>query len=102
MKNRIDVNSLWDALKKVYDPELQIDIVNLGLVYKLEVENSTVNIEMTMTSPGCPLVKQIAFNAENELLKVKGVEKVNLKIVWSPPWNPEKMSEEAKAILKIT
>ncbi len=101
MESCIDVNSLWEALKMVYDPELQIDIVNLGLVYRLEADGTTVNLDMTMTSIGCPLTEQIAFNAQNELLKVKGVEKVNLNIVWSPPWSPDKMSEEAKAMLGI-
>lgn len=101
MDSIVDVNSLWEALKKVYDPELQLDIVNLGLVYKLEANGGEVNIDLTMTSPGCPLAAQIAFNAQNELLKVKGVENVNLNLVWSPPWTPEKMSEEAKTILGI-
>lgn len=92
----IDINRCWEALRKVIDPELQFDIVDLGLVYKLEAEGATVNMEMTLTSPGCPLAPQMVMSAENELLKVEGVEKANVKLVWSPPWTPEKMSEEAK------
>ncbi len=101
MEQDVDINALWEALRKVYDPELQIDIVNLGLVYKIDVDGTNVNVDMTMTSPGCPLTKEIAINAQNELLKVEGVSKVNINLIWSPPWSPDMMSDEAKAILGI-
>jgi metal-sulfur cluster biosynthetic enzyme len=101
MEQDVDINALWDALRNVYDPELQIDIVNLGLVYKIDVDGTNVNIDMTMTSPGCPLTEQIVINTQNELLKVKGVSKVNINLIWSPPWSPEMMSDEAKAALGI-
>lgn len=101
MLSTIKTDILLEALKKVYDPELQFDIVSLGLVYRLEEKDGEVEIDLTMTSPHCPLAAQIAFNAENELLKVEGVKKVKLNLVWSPPWKPEMMSDEAKAVLGI-
>jgi metal-sulfur cluster biosynthetic enzyme len=89
----------YEALSRVEDPELGIDVVSLGLVYSLAVQGSEVVVEMTMTSPGCPLSDQILFQANNELLKVDGVEKATVNLVWSPPWTPEMMSLEAKMSL---
>ena len=91
--------SCYEALSKVVDPELGLDVVCLGLVYSVSLEGGCVNVEMTMTSPGCPLSDQILFEANNELLKVPGVEKVQITLVWTPPWTPEMMSLEAKMSL---
>lgn len=98
---KIELEKCWEALRNVIDPELQFDIVDLGLVYRVEIIGSTVEMDMTLTSPGCPLAPQMVMSAENELLKVEGVEKAVVKLVWSPPWSPEKMSEEAKAGLGL-
>lgn len=89
----------WAALEKVEDPELGLDAVSLGLIYRLEVKDTEVEIDMTMTSPGCPVAEQLLLQANNEVLKVPGVEKARVNLVWSPPWSPEMMSLEAKMTL---
>ena len=89
----------YEALEKVVDPELGLDIVALGLIYRLAVQDGQVDVDMTMTSPGCPVAEQLLLQAQNELLKVPGVERALVHLVWSPPWTPEMMSLEAKMML---
>ncbi len=84
------------ALKNVYDPEISINIQDLGLVYNVEIEGSTVHIDMTLTSPGCPIGPQIIESAQREVGALQGVEEVDVQLVWSPLWSPEMMSEEAR------
>ena len=98
-ENAVDEKECREALSKVVDPELQLDIVSLGLIYKLEIKGLEVELDMTMTSPGCPLAAEIIISARNELLKVKGIEKADIHLVWSPPWTPEMMTDDAKAVL---
>ena len=90
---------VMEVLGEIYDPEIPIDIVNLGLVYGVRIEGSTVNVDMTMTSPGCPAATQIVAEAKYLLEEVDGVSDVNVEIVWDPPWDPGKMSEAAKESL---
>lgn len=88
---------ITEALKTVYDPEIGINIVDLGLVYRIAVEDSgLVDIDMTLTSPGCPLSHVIGGQVREALDGMPGVSDVKLNIVWSPPWNPTLMSEDAK------
>ncbi len=89
----------YEALGRVVDPELGLDAVSLGLIYRLQVEGGTVEADMTMTSVGCPVAEQLLMQAQNELLKVPGVERAKVNLVWSPPWTPEMMSLEAKMAL---
>ena len=89
----------YEALARVIDPELGLDIVSLGLVYRVEVQGAQVLVDMTMTSPGCPVAEQLIFEANNEVLKIPGVEKAHVNLVWDPLWNPERMSPEAKMAL---
>jgi len=89
----------YKALEAVVDPELGLDVVSLGLVYRLEVKGGEVQMDMTMTSPGCPVADHLLLEANNALLKVPGVEKARVNLVWSPPWTPEMMSLEAKMAL---
>ncbi len=89
----------YEALEKVVDPELGLDVVALGLIYRLSVEAGQAEVDMTMTSPGCPVAEQLLLQAQNELLKVPGVERALVHLVWSPPWTPEMMSLEAKMTL---
>ena len=84
------------ALKNVHDPEIGINIEDLGLVYDVEVENGTIHIDMTLTSPGCPVGPQIISSAQREVGKLEGIEEVFVQLVWSPLWSPDMMSEEAK------
>jgi metal-sulfur cluster biosynthetic enzyme len=89
----------YEALGTVVDPELGVDVVSLGLIYHLVLEDGLAIVEMTMTSPGCPVADQLLFQAQNELLKVPGVERAKVNLIWSPPWTPEMMSLEAKMML---
>ena len=90
---------VMEVLGDIYDPEIPIDIVNLGLVYGVRIEGSTVNVDMTMTSPGCPAATQIVAEAKYLLEEIEGVSEVNVEIVWDPPWDSGKMSEAAKESL---
>ena len=88
-----------NSLKKVLDPELRINIVDLGLVYDVREENGEVEVEMTLTSPGCPLAGVIDSRIKEVVGKIKGVKNITIEIIWDPPWTQEMMSDEAKAEL---
>lgn len=87
------------SLKKVLDPELRINIVDLGLVYDVREEGGEVEVEMTLTSPGCPLAGVIDERVKEEVGKIKGVKNITIEIIWDPPWTEDMMSDEAKAEL---
>ncbi len=87
------------ALRRVKDPDLNLNIVDLGLVYGIAVDGATVKIDMTLTSPGCPSGAEIMTDAETELKAVPGVEKVEVNLVWAPFWTPEKMEPRVRAYL---
>ena len=89
------------ALKEVLDPEIAFNIVDLGLVYGIAVEGKTVSIKMTMTTPLCPMAPEIIEDVKKKVSALEGVEKVEVEIVWEPPWTPEKMSEQAKIELGL-
>ena len=88
-----------NALRAVVDPELGINIVDLGLVYGVDIQDGNVKVTMTLTAIGCPLAFVVHQMVENALLQLDGVQSVQVEIVWDPPWTPERMSEEAKALL---
>src|SRR5256885_16973852 len=92
-------DSVLEALKNVLDPELGINIVDLGLVYDVRIDDDTVHIEYTLTTMGCPIGPMIEEQMARLLSEVPGVEKVDAEMVLRPPWSPEMMSEEAKAAL---
>lgn len=94
-------SEILDALKECYDPEIPVDIVNLGLVYGITIVDDWVGIKMTLTSPGCPASNTIAEQVKERLRKLPGVADADVRIVWQPEWTPEKMSEEAKKKLGI-
>jgi metal-sulfur cluster biosynthetic enzyme len=94
-----DRDDVWEALENVIDPELGLDFVSLGLVYDVELEGSDVHITFTLTSPGCPIGPQVTEQMKEYVSEVEGVEKVFPKMVFSPPWSPENMSEDAKFAL---
>jgi len=87
---------ILEALKQVYDPEIPVDIVNLGLIYDVAVQAGEVHVRMTMTSPGCPVGDFLTREVERAIMKLPGVETVSVELVWEPPWTPERMSAEAK------
>tara|TARA_B100000959_G_C14964683_1_gene617240 strand:- start:1673 stop:1981 length:309 start_codon:yes stop_codon:yes gene_type:complete len=101
MSNRITKEKILEALSQVYDPEIPIDIVNLGLVYDIDISQDVVNLKMTMTSPGCPSAREIILESQTVVSSIQGVKEANIEVVWDPPWSPEKMSEEAKASMGI-
>tara|TARA_Y100000591_G_C21246845_1_gene411716 strand:+ start:220 stop:522 length:303 start_codon:yes stop_codon:yes gene_type:complete len=91
-----------DEIKKIYDPEIPVNIFELGLIYKIEViDKKKVLIEMTLTSPNCPVAESLPNSVKENILKIDGVEDVELKLVWDPPWTKEKMSEAAKLELNL-
>ncbi len=92
-------NDLLEALRQVEDPELGMDIVDLGLLYDVEVEDSSVKITYSLTSMGCPAGPLIAGDIERVAREVPGVEEVDLELTFDPPWTPDKMSDDAKFIL---
>lgn len=84
------------VLKKCYDPEIPINIYDLGLVYNIDVGEGTIVIRMTLTAPGCPASGYISMDVKRKLESLPGVKEANVQIVWDPPWTPEMMSENAK------
>jgi metal-sulfur cluster biosynthetic enzyme len=92
-----------EALKECYDPEIPINIVDLGLVYGVEVDNDTgvVDVEMTLTSVGCPMAEEVIAQVEEEAGKLDGVKDVRVELVWYPLWSPEMASDDGKGQLAI-
>ncbi|MDA7741976.1 SUF system Fe-S cluster assembly protein [Pelagibacteraceae bacterium] len=89
-------------IKKIYDPEIPVNIYELGLIYKIEIkEEKKVNIHMTLTSPNCPVAESLPKMVKDNILKLEGVDDVDLNLVWDPPWTKDKMSEAAKLELNL-
>ena len=108
----VDLKLVWDPpwtkdkivseIKKIYDPEIPVNIYELGLIYKIDIkEAKKVNIEMTLTSPNCPVAESLPKMVKDNILKLEGVDDVDLKLVWDPPWTKDKMSEAAKLELNL-
>ena len=95
-------NKVIEEIKKIYDPEIPVNIYELGLIYKIVVdEKNKVNIDMTLTSPNCPVAESLPNEVKDNIKKVDGVSDVELNIVWEPPWDKDKMSEAAKLELNL-
>jgi metal-sulfur cluster biosynthetic enzyme len=92
----VDQEALVTALKSVKDPELNVNVIDLGLVYSIQTNEDQVDVEMTLTSPACPAGPEILRNAVSALEKVEGISKANVRLVMSPPWSPDRMSDEAR------
>jgi metal-sulfur cluster biosynthetic enzyme len=92
----------WQQLESVFDPELGINLVDLGLVYRLKVEEGKVWVEMTLTTPGCPMGDSMREAAERALRMIPGVAQVSVDLVWEPRWEPEMVTERAKRELGWT
>ncbi len=95
----VNKDEVMAALKKCYDPEIPINIVDLGLVYNVDIEDGKVNVRMTLTAPGCPMHTSISQDVEYKVRKVAGVTDAKVEVVWEPPWTPDKMTEVAKKML---
>lgn len=93
----ITKDDVMDALRQCYDPEIpNINIVDLGLIYDIQVNNDKVDVKMTLTAPGCPMHSYMSQDAKQKVSKLTGVKEVNVEVVWDPQWNPDMMSEDAK------
>ncbi|MDP6082348.1 MAG: putative Fe-S cluster assembly protein SufT [Verrucomicrobiota bacterium] len=98
---------VWDALRQVYDPEIPVNIVDLGLVYDLVMDDlpeggsKRVQMKMTLTAPGCGMGPAIAADAQNRILSLPGIDDASVEVVWDPPWHQSMISEEGKKILGI-
>ena len=92
----MDKQRLFEQLKLVFDPELCVNIVDLGLIYNVEVTGSDVTVSMTLTTPGCPMHDTISSGVERVLLQLPEVKSAKAHVVWTPPWSPDRMSDAAK------
>jgi FeS assembly SUF system protein len=90
------------ALKSVYDPEIPADVYELGLIYRIDIaDDRTVTIDMTLTTPNCPSAQELPSMVENAAASVPGVGPVTVQVVWEPPWEPSRMSDEARVVLNM-
>ena len=95
-------NKVIEEIKKIFDPEIPVNIYELGLIYKIEIDDKNkVSVDMTLTSPNCPVAESLPNQVKENIMKVEGVSDVKLNLVWEPPWNKDKMSEAAKLELNL-
>jgi len=95
-------DDIVQALKTVYDPEIPADIYELGLIYKIDIgDDQTVTVDMTLTTPNCPSAQELPTMVENAVASVAGVGPVKVNVVWDPPWDPSRMSDEARVVLNM-
>ena len=103
MTEKIEHNKLIEALKTVYDPEIPVDIYELGLIYGINEEiNNNIKVTMTLTAPGCPVAEEMPSMVANSIEELKGFNSINVVLVWDPPWNKDMMSEDAKLALDLS
>lgn len=96
------VNRIIAAMKTVQDPEIPVNIYDLGLIYEIRLINGNkVNVEMTLTTPGCPVAQTLPGEVERAICSVDGIDEAKVKIVWDPPWSKDRMTEEAKLALNL-
>jgi metal-sulfur cluster biosynthetic enzyme len=93
----IDEATIREALRQVVDPELDCNIVDLGLVYGIAIDGAKVAVTMTLTTPGCPMHESIAWGVQSVVLNLEGVDEVDVQLVWDPPWTPARMSDHGRA-----
>ena len=90
------------ALKTVYDPEIPADIYEIGLIYRIDIaDDRTVKVDMSLTSPNCPAAQDLPIMVENAVSSVPGVKETKVAVVWDPPWDPSRMSDEARLVLNM-
>ena len=91
-----------EEIRKIYDPELPVNIYELGLIYDIQVENEkSAKIKMTLTTPNCPVAESLPKEVKDSVMQVDGIEEVDLELVWDPPWNKDMMSEAAKLEMNL-
>ena len=94
-------DQIIEEIRKIYDPELPVNIYELGLIYDIKVIDTKVEIKMTLTTPNCPVAESLPKDVKDSAMQVKGVEEVDLQLVWDPPWNKDMMSDAAKLELNL-
>ncbi len=95
-------DGIVSALKTVYDPEIPADIYELGLIYRIDIaDNRAATVDMTLTTPNCPSAQELPVMVENAVASVPGVGEVTVNVVWDPPWDPSRMSDEARLVLNM-
>jgi len=95
-------NKIIEEIRKIYDPELPVNIYELGLIYDVQVENeSRAKIKMTLTTPNCPVAESLPKEVKEGVMQVEGIKDVDLELVWDPPWNKDMMSDAAKLELNL-
>ena len=97
----VTMEEIVQALKECYDPEIPVNVWDLGLIYDVNVDVDKVHVKMTLTAPGCPMHTFISEEVKSRLKSISGVKEATVEVVWDPPWNPDRMSKEAKAQLGI-
>jgi len=97
----VTMEEIVKALKECYDPEIPVNVWDLGLIYDVNVDGDKVHVKMTLTAPGCPMHTFISEEVKNKLRSISGVKEATVEVVWDPPWNPDRMSKEAKLHLGI-
>jgi len=97
----VTLTDVQEALRDVYDPEIPVNVLDLGLVYDIKVTDGDVYVQMTLTAPGCGMGPYIAQNAEWRIAEIDGVKDVEVDMVFDPPWNPEMITEEGKKLLGL-
>ena len=95
-------NKIIEEIKKIYDPEIPVNIYELGLIYKLNIDkNNNVDVDMTLTTPNCPVAESLPKMVKDSIMNVEGVNEVRFNLVWEPPWDKSMMSEAAKLELNL-
>jgi len=95
----VTMEDIMKALKECYDPEIPVNVWDLGLIYDVAVDGDKVHVKMTLTAPGCPMHSFISREVKEKIQSVSGVKEATVEVVWDPPWSPDKMSQEAKTQL---
>jgi phenylacetate-CoA oxygenase PaaJ subunit len=90
---------IWEALSRIHDPEMPVSLVDMGMVYRVEVRDSTAEIDLTFTSIGCPAMDMILDDVRTAVGAIPGVERVELDVVWSPPWTKERLTQKGRTLL---
>ena len=94
-------DKIINEIRKIYDPELPVNIYDLGLIYDVKVEENKAKIKMTLTTPNCPVAESLPKEVKEGAMQVEGIDDVNLELVWDPPWNKDMMSDAAKLELNL-
>ncbi len=97
----VTMDEVYEALREVYDPEIPINVVDLGLIYDVKLDEGNVDVKMTLTFAGCGMGPYIAQQAEWRLAELEGVEDINVELVFDPPWSPDQITEEGKKLLGL-